>query len=296
MKKILIKFLIWFSLLLSIWVVHWWAINLSNDWTDKIKKVSIDNTPSWFESWVENIWKSLLRTFKVVIWWLLVIYLVYAWVLMIISMWDDEKKLSSAKNAIWYSLVWLLFVNIPWTLYNAFSWKETADSVTWSFWNEKTIYDRNIFINTDVFWSVLWTILSFLQIIVVALAVFVFVLQWIKIMKARWEQEDVQEAKNKIIYALGALVFIWIMVIWKNIAFFWDISAWRNLFTTLANLALYFAWPTAIFFLSLAWYYYITWKEDNVKKAKTIVVNTMLATLILLWMYTFLLELWTFKI
>jgi len=68
-----------------------------------------------------------------------------------------------------------------------------------------------------------------------------------------------------------------------------------NLFETLSNLALFFAAPVAIFFLTLAGYYYLTSNgdEDQIKKAKSIIVNTLLATLILLAAYTFLLDLAT---
>jgi hypothetical protein len=66
----------------------------------------------------------------------------------------------------------------------------------------------------------------------------------------------------------------------------------------MSNLALFFAWPIAIFFLTLAWYYYITSNgdEERVKKAKAIVINTVIATLILLASYTFLLDLQSISI
>lgn len=298
MKKILAKILLILFAAFSFNSVFSSSINFDFEWKSKIKSVSIAEKSWTMEQAINTIWFNALTTFKVIIWWLLVIYMVYAWVMMIISLWSDEEKLSSSKRSLWYSIIWLLFVNIPWTLYNAFTWKATTDNVTWNFWNVKTIYNRNIFMNTEAFWNVVWTILDFLQISIVALAVFMVVLQWVNIMKAMWKDEDVTEAKNKIIWSLWWLIFIWIMVIWRNLVFIWDIDAWRNLFATLANLALYFAWPIAIFFLSLAWYYFITWmwNDDKIKKAKNIVINTFLATLILLWMYTFLLELSTFSL
>jgi hypothetical protein len=299
MKKYLLKIFLLLTLIFGLNISFVWAVNLDFEWKNQITSVSIWEKWWDFNSSIDSVATSVFKTFKIIVWWLLVIYLVYAWVTMILSMWDDDKKLSSAKNSLWYAIVWLLFINIPWTLYQAFTWKRTADSVTWTAWTVKTVdYQRNIFINTDVFWDLIWNILTAMQILVVAAATFMIVLQWINIMKARWEDGDIQEAKNKIIYSIMWLIFVWIMVVWKNIAFLWDANAWRNLFATLANLALFFAWPIAIFFLSMAWYYYITsaWDEEKVKKAKSIVINTLFATLILLWMYTFLLELKTFKL
>ena len=199
MKKILAKILLILFAAFSFNSVFSSSINFDFEWKSKIKSVSIAEKSWTMEQAINTIWFNALTTFKVIIWWLLVIYMVYAWVMMIISLWSDEEKLSSSKRSLWYSIIWLLFVNIPWTLYNAFTWKATTDNVTWNFWNVKTIYNRNIFMNTQAFWNVVWTILDFLQISIVALAVFMVVLQWVKIMKAMWKDEDVTEAKNKII-------------------------------------------------------------------------------------------------
>jgi hypothetical protein len=302
MKNLLLKIflLLWIflSFTSNISLTNAGAIDLNFEGKSNIQAASIKESAWWgFETWLNSMWKNALRIFKVIIWWLLVVYIVYAAIMMILSLWDSEEKLSSSKKSIWYAIIWLLFLNIPWSLYSAFTWKETSDTVSWSVWNVKTIYNKNIFINSDVFGSVLWNILTFLQISVVALCLFVLVLQWIRIITATWREEVVKESRNKILYSLAWLVFIWIMAVWKNVVFMSDITGWRDLFSTMANLALFFAWPIAIFFLSMAGYYFITsgWQEDRIKKAKSIVINTAFATLILLWMYTFLLELKWFK-
>jgi hypothetical protein len=74
------------------------------------------------------------------------------------------------------------------------------------------------------------------------------------------------------------------MEAWKQFAFTGSIEQGKDIFQSLANMALYFAGPIAIFFLSLAGYYFITaaGDEEKIKKAKSIVINTVLATLILL--------------
>ena len=292
MKKFLLKILI------SIWLIFC-IYNYSNaiDFKDahtaitKFQDQTISEKKNWnMEEQLNDIVFNAYHTFKVVIWGLFVIYMVYAWIMMIISLWDDDEKLKSSKRSIWYALVWLLFVNIPWTLYSMFIWKKTTDDITAWAWNKSLIYQRNLFMNSETFWTTLWTIITFLQIILVAFAVFVIVFAWIKIMLAQWKDDVIKESKSKIINSILWLIFLWILEAWRTVVFTWDIKwKWQWIFATLANLALYFAWPVAIFFLSLAWYYYITaaWNEDKIKKAKSIVINTVLATLILLWMYTF---------
>lgn len=296
MKKTIVKILLFLSLILSFNNLFAINFNEATQATSKISSVSIAKKTWSIETQIVSITTNIFKTLKIAIGWLLVIYIVYAWVMMIISMWDDEKQLSSAKRSIWYAIVGLLFINIPWTLYRSFSDKETYDDITWDYWDIITIYNRNIFMNSSYFRSTLGSIITFLEIAVVALAVFVFIYNWIKIMMSWGQDKNMSEAKNKILWSLAGLIFIWIMEVWRNIVFIWDFKwAWQDMFSKLANLALFFAWPVAIFFISLAWYYYITswWEEEKIKKAKNIIINTALATLILLWMYTFLLDLKT---
>lgn len=298
MKKILLKIFLIVSILFSFNISYSWNINFweASPATSQISKVSIAKKSGSMENQLLLYTYNVFKTLKIVIGWLLVIYLVYAWAMMILSMWWDEKQLSSAKRSTWYAILWLLFINIPWTLYNSFSNKRTMDDVTSTMWDTTTIYQRNIFMNSDVFWSTLWSIITFLEIAIIAICIFIIVLAWIKIILSVWEEKNVTESKNKILWSLAWLVFIWIMEVWRNVVFSWDFKwQWQDLFATLANLALFFAWPIAIFFLSLAGYYYITsgWDDDKIKKAKNIVFNTVVATLILIWIYTFLLDLKT---
>jgi len=136
-------------------------------------------------------------------------------------------------------------------------------------------------------------IVGFLQIMIFIAAVFVLVLQGILLISSRGREEKLTEAKNKILYVILALIFVGIIEAWKCLAFDGNIGDGISLFESLANLALFFAGPVAIFFLTLAGYYYITANgdEERVKKAKSIIFNTVLATLILLASYTFLLDL-----
>lgn len=262
--------------------------------TNQIKNVSISASEWSTEDQIESISFNVFKTIKIVLWWLLVIYMVYAWVMMIFSMWDDDSQLSNAKRSLWHSLVWLLFINIPGSLYDAFSNKRTVDDVTASTWDTLTIFQRNIFMNSQMFWSTLWWILIFLEIAIVALAIFMIILEWIKMILSWGEEDKMTEGKNKILWSLVWLIFIGVMEVWRNFIFKADFQEQgQDLFSTLINIALFFAGPVGIFFLSLAWYYYITdgWDWEKAKKAKTIVINTAFATLILLGMYTFLIDL-----
>jgi hypothetical protein len=83
-------------------------------------------------------------------------------------------------------------------------------------------------------------------------AVFMLTLTGIKIMTSRGKEDRISEAKNKIIYVILALIFVGIIEAWKQVAFSGIIEDGVNIFASLANLALFFAAPVAIFFLTLA--------------------------------------------
>lgn len=270
------------------------------DPSGEIKNISID----WIKTdWtlVENInstWMSILTTVKVIFEWVLIIYIVYIWIQMIVSMWTNEDELSKSKRSIRYTLVWLVFINIPGTIYNAFKQDNYWTIDWWMGYNSwvTTPWDHsgNILINTFNFWNTLnWDIIWFIEVAIAAFAILMIVIAWTKMLISRWREEEVTKAKGKILWSLIWLVFVWFIEAWKELAFSWDIGDWWNLFEAMSNLALFFAWPVAIAFLTLAAYYYITANgdEEKAKKAKSIVVNTLIATVLLLASYTFLLDL-----
>jgi hypothetical protein len=309
------KIQILFILALSLATLQFWTGEIQAGLIDiptsssvqDIKNVSIK-----YNAWsgdavaqVNTIGFSLLRIVKVILQGVLLIYVVYIGVQMIMSMGSDEKELSAAKRQIRYALLWLLFINIPGTLYNAFR-KDTASDITIGTpirnnnWTSTDITSDGSII-ADVF--NLWVtindnIVAFLKIIIFGIAVFMFILAGIRILTSQGREERIKESKEKIVYGTLALIFVGIIEAWKRLAFGGVIADGFNLFQTLANLALFFAAPVALFFLTLAGYYYITsaWDEERIKKAKRIIVYIFFATIILLASYTFLLDIATLRI
>jgi len=295
MKKIwLIIILLISSLFITDLSLAWYV---EIPWEDIIQEVSNDINSSWdINTDIQNTSFSLLKIVKIFLQWFLVIFIVYAWARMIIAMWDNEEELSAWKRQLWYWLIAILFINIPWSIYEAFHptnlWNiDNRLDVNW-FINSSN--ENNIFIDFIGFWTTFWdNIIWFLKILIWAAAILAIILAGIKMLTSRWREDEVKEAKSKIIYSILALLFLGFVEIWKNVAFWWSIKAWINLFWDLANISLFIAWPVAIFFLTLAAYYFImsAWNEEYIKKARSIVINTILATIILIASYTFLLDL-----
>jgi hypothetical protein len=266
-------------------------------WESKISKVSITYQTDWdIVKTVNATGYRLLMIFKIILQGLLLIFIVYTWWQMIMSMWDNEEQLSSSKRQLWYGIIALIFINIPWTLYQAFK-KDNYWKIDWRInndWFTSDSLDGNIFLNPFNFWytfedNIIW----FFKVAIYASAILMFILAAYRIMIAKWNEEEVTKWKNYFFYAIIALIFAWIIDVWRYFIFDWSVSEWINLFEKLANIALFFAGPIAIIFLTLAWYYYITSNGDDekVKKSKSILINTILWVLIILASYTFLLDL-----
>ncbi len=290
-KYLILSIIMIISLLWSTYAL--WPIPGSNE----IKWSSIDlvSNQDLVES-INYLWFSLLEIIKLTLEWILVIFIVYIWAQMIWSMWSDDEALSKSKRQIRYSVLALLFINMPWSLYIAFHqddhttlWNRIGNSEFINNWS-----DWNMFFDIFNFWYTFQDqVVGFLEVLILAIAIVMIIYESLKLISSRWRDEIITEAKNKIVYSILALVFVWIIEAWKTFTFSFKVAEVTNIFSNLANLALFFAAPVAFFFLTIAAYYYITsaWDEEKVKKAKSIVINTILATLILLASYTFLLDL-----
>ena len=302
MKKILVSLVILAGLFYAAEVFAG-AVDLDIAWVDTsaITNVSISGIGWGWEDPVyaiNQIGFSLLTTAKLILQWVLVIYIVYIGAMMIMSMGNNEEQLSNSKRQLWYTLIGLLFINIPGTIYEAFH-RDVWATVGWrvgqsSFTSGNT--NSNLFFDFFSFgYTMNSQIVGFLEVIIFIAAVFMIMLAGINILTSRGREEKITEAKNKILYTVLALFFVGIIEAWKHLAFGGNVRDGINIIESISQLALFFAGPVALFFLTLAGYYYITsgWDEERVKKAKSIVINTVLATLILLATYTFLLDLAT---
>ncbi len=303
--KILCICIFWYLALSQVWAgvidIPIWAV-------DQVETSSInpDTSRSLSDS-VISIAFNIFSIFKIIISAIIILFLVYAGANMILSMWSDEEKLTSSKNQIWYAAIGLLFINIPGTLYDAFnSWStELNERNIWADQWSNEVPSWNLFINTWIFENVFFNeVIRFMQITIFGLAIFVIILAGYKIILARGKEEDMSDARTKIFYSVIALIFVWFIEAIKRVAFYLnpdDPSKWvsgAQLFSSLANLALFFAVPVILVFLFIAAFYFITANgdDDRIKKAKSIVFNTFIATILLMALYAFLADISGFAI
>lgn len=271
--------------------------------TEGIKNQSIWTNSTWLDpiDAINQTWEKILISIKTIVWGLLVIFIVYAGAQMVMSMGTDEDQLSSAKRQIRYSVIAFIFINIPGTIYKSFNSTSQEDVSSWVWYNSwfstPSSWDSgNIFINAYSLWNTLnGDIIGFIQILLSAIAIAVILLASVKILASRGKEEDITESKNKIIWSIIWLLLVGFIESWKYFVYKWDIEDGSNMFQALMNLVTFFAGPVAIAFITYAGYLFITanGEEDKISKAKNIIINVLLATVILLAGYTFLLDLIT---
>ena len=254
----------------------------------KDHSIAIDNT-SWIVWSLSLYGLSILRTIKVIAEWVLIIYLVYTGIQMIMYMWDNEEDLSQAKRQIWYTLVALIFINIPGSIYQALrkdNFGQIDGNTSGRFANEGW---NNLLINNTNFEWLVNDIVWAMEVAIASLAILTIVYSGIKMMNSRYDEEKISDVKLRIYWSLIGLAFIGFIEAIKRLAITGDIEEGARTFNALSQFALFFVWPITIFFIVLAGYYYITANgdEERAKKWKNIIINTVIAIVLLLATYTF---------
>lgn len=303
LKKFKIFLIVGFSLiilnisLVNAWVVDMWKIGNGKAISD------VSYAPVWTGDAIDKInagWLSILHTAKVVLSWVMLIYIVYLGFMMVMAMWADDK-LSTTKRQIYYVLISFLFINIPGQLYELFAWRVNEDLTSKVNYKDVTMSNTNgnIFVN---FFS--WEntvdngIILFIKVIIIPLVILQFIMAWISLISSVGNEEKLKKARTRFLNGIYGLIFIGLIQSWIVVAYSWNIPKWQTLFAQMLNMALFFAWPTAIFFLILGWFHYITsaWDEAKTKKWIVIIKNTVVAVIILLASYAFLKDLADFTI
>ncbi|HRI35965.1 MAG TPA: hypothetical protein PK765_02625 [bacterium] len=234
-----------------------------------------------------------LQIAKIIFSGLAVIYLVYLGIMIVVAMGADTDIATYRRQGI-YTVLAFLFVNIPGQMYALFGGKEPArigTSNNANFTSEATDSTSNLFISYRNWgYTITENIVPFLQIGLVGVAIFLFTLSGIKMITSRGNDEFKAAAKGNIFYGVMALIFVGVIEAWTRVVYRGDIEGGQGIFAQLTNLALFIAGPTVVFFLIRGAYYLIisAGDEEKAKKGKEILINTFIATILLLAVYTFL--------
>lgn len=239
---------------------------------------------------------KVLNFVKLLISGIALIYLVMIGAYMVIFS-ENEERIKTQRKQITYALVGFLFLNIPGVMYQVFFatpkyWTSVTD--VWVMWSD---FSNVIFWDLSGMQSTLANIIAFFQIFIFGIAILLFTWWLFRLVLSAGDEERVKAAKNRILYGTLGLIFLGFVKIWWSVIatgkFGNSLFSITNIAGKIMSLGVYFAGPVAIFFLIIGSYYYITsgGDEERVKKWKNIILNTFIATIILLASYSFLLDL-----
>lgn len=298
-KKISQIFLILLTGALAGYIAPTFAYDLIGN-TDSIigdKSIGVGDVSSGGTQWAQEFGFRILSFLKLVVSGFALIYLVLIGVYMVVYS-DTEDKIKTQRKQIVYTLLGFIFLNIPgmvWTLFRPDEVKGSVDAtVSWS-----NISGGSIFWSTYGFDGLIGDIIGFLRVFAYGAAIITFTWGAFRLIMSGGDDEKQKTAKNRLIYGILGLIFLGFVEGWSRVVAYGDFGKTiPNVANKLYSLALFFAAPVAIFMLIWGAYFYITsgGDEERAKKGKNIVVNTFIATIILLAAMSFLTDLVKFTL
>ncbi len=271
-------------------------------WEDIIQAPSISvSTPSWDGiTMLQSFGFKILWFLKLFISGLALIYLVLIGVYMIVFS-ENEEKIKSQRKQIFYALMGFLFLNIPGLIYIVFL---PSDKSGWNLdpiGNYASTTGGSLIYDFDGFDMMIGDIVGFLRVFIFWIAVVMFTWGFFRLIVSAGDEEARKQGKNRIIYGAIALLFLAFIEGWSTFvanADFINNSGLKLLGSKIFAVAIFFAAPVAVFFLIWGAYYYITsaGDEERIKKWKAIIINTFIATLILIAAVSFMTDLINFKL
>ncbi len=255
--------------------------------------IEVKNSGGTIEDQLLKLAYQIFSLLKLIIGGIALIFIVIIGTKMVVFS-ESEDRIKTQKHQITYALLGFLFLNLPGILYDFFEpgkggW--TVDQPLYSdvstclgFWNMDIICNSG---------GTFGNLVSFLRVFIFGIAILAFTWAAYSLIVSGGDDERRKKAKNKFLYGTLALVFLGFIEIWSRLIAHGDFGISGEVATVgkkLVGLAFFFAGPVAVFFLIYGAYYYITsaWDEERVKKWKSIIINTCIATVILIACYTFL--------
>ena len=240
----------------------------------------------------QSFWLKILWLMKIVVSGFALIFMVMIGANMVI-MSESEERIKTQRRQIVYVLVGFLFLNIPGVVYEVISPASASENTigvgSWS--------------STGTLWYtawlqwLTWSLFGFFRVFAYGVAILMLSWGFFRLILSSGDEERVKAAKSRVINSVLALVFLLFAEAWiRAISGTSFVSSVSGIAGQAFRLAIFFAAPVAIFFIIYGAYYYITsaGDEDRIKKWKNILVNTFIASLILIAAFSFLSDLASF--
>lgn len=282
------------------WSIPVFADSVGIPWGNIIQNVSIGIWSTEWDAvtWIRSVGFKILGFLKIFISWLALIYLVIIGVYMIVFS-ENEEKIKSQRKQIIYSLMGFLFLNIPGAAYTVFLPHDKQGGLLDNTTSWSSTSGWSLFWDTMGFDWFLWELIAFFRVFIFWVAIVMFTWWLFRMIISAGDDEVQKQAKNRIIYGVIGLIFLGFVEWWSVLVANGDFASYiPQVGGKLYGIAIFFAAPVAIFFLMWWAYYYITsaGDEERIKKWKTILMNTLIASIILIASLSFLTDIINFKL
>jgi len=282
-KKIL---LIWFALLsltnFSAFAADWDAPSFDDNFSYFFRDDTYSiNWVSSSNSFKENIQALFYPNFANGKWWalwdfllyiwyaLIVIFIVRAWIRLLIK-WSDAETVKSSFKSLLYILLWaLLFFWAIWIL-------RTLQLDNWTTWLADSLQKDNK--------SLLFFLLSFLKWFAFIAAIVMIVIHWFKMFSSADKSDKVKIWFKWLFNVIVALVIIKLIDYIYYIAQMSDlVDKATDLIIEIAKVIWFIIWALMVIMLLYAWFLLLTdqWSSENMKKAKNIIIWILVSALVI---------------
>jgi hypothetical protein len=295
MKRLLTSILIVLFGVFASYISYTFAVQVDLSPADTVRDASIivNATGNDVTTLGQSFGMRILWLMKLVVSGFALVFMVMIGVYMVVFS-ENEERVKTQRKQIVYALVAFLFLNIPGVVYEVIApGSASGESASAWNWNDSESVWFSAWLQ-----NLLWDLIPFFRIFAYGVAVMMFTWGFFRLIVSSGDEERVKSAKSRVIYSSLALIFMLFLELWVQVISRGDFGngvgsvAWQAF-----RLAFFFAGPIAVFFIIYGAYYYITsaWDEERIKKWKAILVNTFIASLILIAAFTFLRDLLNFS-
>jgi hypothetical protein len=306
MKKIIINFLLWITIIFSIfnWIVYANNSNydnrvnsdnrtrenhITNDFLDDIKSENhIWKWTQWGVEWISDLMMNIAQSLKNIFIIIASIYFLIITLKLLFAEWSNDEEFNKFKNWTKWITAWIIVMQIAFSyvsmIYNKKIW---ADLSAWLIQN---VIEPLI--------KLLETAASFFFIAVMVFAFYRIITSW-------WDDEKAKKWKNSIWFAI-----LWFLVI-KVSRFFveafyaktlcnveWvtscvnerSLSDWAKIVFDIINWLNWFVWIVVVIMIIYAWAQIIfsSWDDEKIKKSKKSIIYIIIWITILIMNYLIL--------
>lgn len=114
-------------------ICNWWECGLGNGVTAVTTWVTGLETSLWFSDYIQTIAIYVLSFISLIA----VIYLMYAWFIVLTAAWDEEK-LKKTKSIILYVIIWIVIIWLAWPIFTWVIWMLDSWSTASTWWSSCT--------------------------------------------------------------------------------------------------------------------------------------------------------------